>query len=414
MKLWKKVSGAIKDRNSIWVSSLTTRSSFRNPDLEAIVIKATSHDDSLVDYKNFQRVYLWLRTSPLHLKPLVWAISIRMAKTRNWVVALKGLMLIHGVFCCKLPNINYIGRLPFDLSSFSDGHSRPSKSWGYNGFIRAYFVYLDQKSAFLSAEARQLQNGQSCKVVDGDQNSLMEKLRKSKTWQSMLDMLLEVKPQAENMKINPLIKEAMICVVTEIFEVYSTICRGIAQALLRIYAAPSKPEASMALEVVHRSASQGDQLSLYFEFCTEFGVLRESECPKIEQIPDEDVQELERIINGDCIKKGLLLREKDIEAVEMIKDKAIVVRAINNGGGSEVVESKRVLTTIITDKWEVFDEDLRVMEEDHDHDHDHQHHKAIVSTTNAAANPFMAYSNQIPQAPEIKVQLHHLPDLISF
>ncbi|KAF3432047.1 hypothetical protein FNV43_RR26786 [Rhamnella rubrinervis] len=411
MKLWKKVSGAIKDRNSIWVSSLTRRTSFRNPDLEAIVIKATSHDDSLVDYKNFQRVYLWLRTSPLHLKPLVWSISMRMEKTRDWIVALKGLMLIHGVFCCKLPNIHNIGRLPFDLSSFSDGHSRPSQSWGYNGFIRAYFAYLDQKSALLSSETRQLHNGQSCKVADDDQNSLMEKLRKLKTWQSMLDMLLQVKPKAENMRTNLIIKEAMICVVTEIFEVYSTICRGIAQALLRIYAAPAKPEASMALEVVHRSASQGDQLSLYFEFCTGYGVLRESECPKIEQIPDEDVRELERIINGACIKKGLLLRENDTESVKTTKDKAIVVRASNygGGGGGEIVESKRVLTTIITDKWEVFDEDLRVTEEDHDH------RKAIVSTTNAAAqNPFAAYSNQTPQVPETKVQLHHLPDLISF
>lgn len=392
MKLWKKVSGAIKDRNSIWASSFSTRSSFRNPDLEAIVIKATSHDDSLVDYKNFQRVYLWLRTSPLHLKPLVWAISMRMEKTRDWVVALKGLMLIHGVFCCKLPNIHYIGRLPFDLSSFSDGHYRPSKVWGFNGFIRAYFAYLDHKSAFLSAETRQLQNRQSNNVED-DHNSLTEKLRKLKTWQSMLDMLLEVKPQAENMNTNVVIKEAMICVVTEIFEVSSTICRGIAQALLRIYAAPAKNEASAALEIVHRSASQGDQLSLFFEFCTGMGVLRESECPKIEQIPDEDLDELERIVNAEYIKEGLLLWEKDVEAVEIINDKALVLRPSNNGGdGGKVVESKRVLTTIITDKWEVFDEELRVADED----------------------PLTASRNQIPQAPENKVQLHHLPDLISF
>ncbi|KAH7516204.1 hypothetical protein FEM48_Zijuj10G0110500 [Ziziphus jujuba var. spinosa] len=378
---------AIKDKNSVWVSSISQKTSYRNPDLEATVIKATSHDESFVDFKNFQRVYLWLRTSPLHLKPLVWSLSTRMEKTRSWVVALKGLMLMHGVFCCNLPNAKLIGRLPFDLSTFSDGHSKPSKTGGFNAFVRAYFVYLDQKSAFISSDSRRKKG-----IKKGDdREALIDELKKLMKLQAFLDSLIQIKPEdPKNMRIN-LIKEAMTCILTEISQVYTTICRGIDQDLLRIHSSPpsrNKEEASMALEILRKAKAQGEKLSLYFVFCTDFGVIKESECPKIEQIRDEDIREVEKIVNGNCNDKELMLLEEGYEILDDIKDMAIVVRPISNFG------TERVMTTIITDKWEVFD----------DHDEDG------VSMNNGAnsKDPFAA-----SYAPENK-QLHHFPDLISF
>lgn len=184
MKLWKRAVGILKDKNSIHLAGLSRRTPYRNPHLEAIVIKATSHDDSSVDYKNFQRVYQWARTSPLYMKPLIWSLSTRMEKTRSWIVALKGLMLIHGVFCCKIPAIQRIGRLPFDLSSFTDGHS--SRAWGFNAFVRAYFAYLDKRSTFVSSEV--------LKPLPSTEAPLSEELRRLVTWQSLFDLLLQVTP----------------------------------------------------------------------------------------------------------------------------------------------------------------------------------------------------------------------------
>lgn len=102
-------------------------------------------------------------------------------------------MLIHGVFCCQIPSVQRIGRLPFDLSGFKDGHSSPSKTWGYDAFVRSYYAYLDQKSAFISSEAKNLKKALK--------PTLLDELIKLQRWQSMLDMLLQVRPLDENMKV---------------------------------------------------------------------------------------------------------------------------------------------------------------------------------------------------------------------
>ncbi|KAG6757585.1 hypothetical protein POTOM_037903 [Populus tomentosa] len=70
------------------------------PDLEAAIVNATSHDESYVDYRNAQRVFALIRDSPVSLKPLIWPLA-----SRSWVVAIKGLMLMPGVFCCLQQNM---------------------------------------------------------------------------------------------------------------------------------------------------------------------------------------------------------------------------------------------------------------------------------------------------------------------
>ncbi|XP_038893000.1 putative clathrin assembly protein At1g25240 [Benincasa hispida] len=349
MKLWRKAAGAIKDRNSIWMASLSRRTPYRHPDLEAAIIRATSHDGAKIDYTNARRVFEWIKTSPIYLKPLAWGLSSRMEKTRSWVVALKGLMLIHGIFCCQVPSVQRIGRLPFDLSSFKDGHSSPSKTWGYDAFVRSYYAYLDQKSAFISSETKNFKKGLK--------PSLLEELIKLQSWQSMLDMLLQVRPLDENMK-GDLVLEAMNNLVIEVFDVYSRICNGIAQALLKIYALPAKTEATMALRVVQKAATQVEELCQYLEVCREMGVLKASDVPKLEKIPEEDIKELEQIING-SVNNNKNRKRKNDEVIEEEKKKEN-----NNKGGDQIMSeirkkgpNKRVLKTVITDKWEIFDGD---------------------------------------------------------
>ncbi|KAG4208146.1 hypothetical protein ERO13_A03G113266v2 [Gossypium hirsutum] len=119
MKLWKRAVGAVKDKNSIVVVYVSRRNSFRNPELEAAIIKATSHDELLIDKRSAQVVFSWIRASPVSLGPLIWALSRRMEKTRSWVVAIKGLMLMHGIFHCKAPVVQMCSVYPliFPLSA---------------------------------------------------------------------------------------------------------------------------------------------------------------------------------------------------------------------------------------------------------------------------------------------------------
>lgn len=381
MRLWQRLAGALKDRNSVWVAQLSRRTSFRNPDLEAAIIKATSHDQHRIDCKNVQRVFQWIRTSPLYLRPLVWALAMRMQKTRSWVVALKGLMLMHGIYCCNIAVIQNMGRLPFDLSNFSDEHANPDRARSHNAFVRSYFAYLDQKSAFISMEF-QRQSKQGKKTED----TLMEELEKLQAMQDLIDMLLKIKPEYLNLQ-KALILEAMDCVIVELFDVYSKFCKGIARALLRIYDIGGKTEASVGLKVLRKAAIQSGQLSAYFDFCREIGVLNASQCPKMERFPEGYIQDLERIING-ADEKESLKSDKDEGKAMVFNVNAIACKDERKGSDG--------MKTVITEKWEVFDDEMVL----------HDGAKATFSTNPFEESycivPYQAVHNQV------------LPDLISF
>ncbi|KAK7273959.1 hypothetical protein RIF29_15027 [Crotalaria pallida] len=378
MRLWKRAAGALKDRCSIWVARFAPRGPCRNPDLETVIIKATSHDEQCMDYKNIQRVFRWLRTSPLYLKPILYTLSMRMEKTHSWVVALKGLMLIHGIFCFDIPIVQKMGRLPFDLSQFSDGNISLDKAWGFNTFVRAYFTYLDHRSIFMSIKAKKLIKNRTEKETE---ETLMEELQNLEKMQGLIDMLLQIKPWHQHMNV-VLILEAMDCIMDDIFEMYETFCRDIDRVLLKIFDIGGKVEAGIALRVVEKAEMQGDKVSLYYDFGKDIGVVKFSECPKILRIPEKDIHELQRIINGSVSKN---------QSLEGNEDKGNSIKECTN----------KDLGTVITDQWVVFDDDISA---------DVKENFSYGTSSIATTNPFLESYSLVPYIP---VYNHVLPDLIS-
>lgn len=387
MKLWKRAVGAVKDKNSIVVVYISRRNSFRNLELEAAIIKATSHDELHIDKRSAQVVFSWIRASPVSLGPLIWALSRRMEKTRSWVVAIKGLMLMHGIFHCKSPVVQMMQRLPFDLSTFSDGHSKPCKTWGFNCIIREYFAFLDQRAGIFFEQDNHNNNNK----VEG-RSSVVQRLLKLEKWQSLLDLLLQIRPRAENMKVR-LITEAMDCVIIEIYDVYGIICNEIAKILLKIYSV-SKHEAAMALRVLQKAMKQSEELSLFFEFCKEYGVLNATEPPTVTRIPEEDVEELERIMNGVSVPEKTINYKEGFEEMNQMEMTAVVEGY-----------TKGDLRTIITDKWVVFEEN------------DEQQYGFSNQTKTVAEDDAVKAHLLLPLAPVNNVPVYNpyeLPDLISF
>jgi hypothetical protein len=399
MRVWEKATGVIKDKNSIWAAKFSRKGPWRNAHLETIVIKATSHYENRIDCKNVHRVFKWLKVSPLYLKPIVWALSMRMQKTKSWVVALKGLMLIHGIFCIGIPAVQKMGRLPFDLSNFNDAHLNPSKGWGVNAFVRSYFAYLDQKSAFVSSELKNLAKNNN-KEVEVEE-TLMEELEKLQKLQIMIDMLLQIKPRHMNNMNVALILEAMDCIIVEVFDVYSKFCDRIARVLLRIYDVGGKMEACVGLKVLKKAIVQGDELAYYIEVCRDIGVLNASQCPKIERISEEDIQDLEKIISGAYSAKKSLEGANDGVENEN-QDKDIVVRDC-----LQLKESKNGLTTVITHQWEVFYDDTLVDDVKGNSVINGEKGSIFITT-----NPFEESYSMVPYC-HVHVNHQVLPDLIS-
>ncbi|XP_008806636.2 putative clathrin assembly protein At1g25240 [Phoenix dactylifera] len=349
---WRRAAAAAKDKRSLYLSRITGgcrhralagSGGFRSSALDAAVIHATSHDERSIDYKNAGRVFAWARTSPSLLDPLMWALARRAGRTRSWPVALKALMLAHGLLLCsdECPPAFCLGRLPFDLSDFRDRSSLPSQSSGFSAFVRAYFHFLDLRSRLPSHE-----------TGDHDENSNSDSdsdrdLHRLERLQALLHLLMQIRPYAGGMEVG-LILEAMDCVVIEIFDVYSGICNGIACFLVGILGPSASGErgeeqeamrrrrrGAVGMRILRRAAEQSSQLSAYFEACRSLGVLNATEFPPVERIPDEDIRDLERLVMG-----GISGTDED----EPEEQEAAPATSPRRSG------------TVVTEEWVVFDD----------------------------------------------------------
>ncbi|KAM0016838.1 putative ANTH domain, ENTH domain, ANTH domain superfamily protein [Helianthus debilis subsp. tardiflorus] len=335
MRLWKRVFGALKDQNSLLKARLVCHLTSGNPDIEKAIIKATSHDESCIDFHNTQCVFSWIRHSDENFQPTLSVISKRLEKTHNWVVALKGLMLMHGVFCCNVSSPHTIGHLPFDLSNFKHGHSESAKNWSFEAFVRSYYDFLEQKSMVLLHFSKQPNNNKT------EEHLILQDLVCLHNLQLLLDTLLQIKPRYAT-KSNTFVLEAMDCLVVESFDIYSRICDGIMSVLADIYSC-GMTETNTMLTILEKATVQGVKLSQYLEFCRQLGVNNASECPKSEQIDETDIQDLEVLIE--------YTSDESEEMKSLVMDKKMMTKA------HESIDSKGGLKAIIANEWDVFDED---------------------------------------------------------
>ncbi|XP_010936900.1 putative clathrin assembly protein At1g25240 [Elaeis guineensis] len=343
---WRRAVATLKDHRSLCATKMTVpwRHSGGDSNLEAAVIRATSHDERSANQKQAGRLFAWAHSSPTSFDLIMQAITRRVSRTRSWPVALKALMLAHGLLLCCSASAATSSRLglPFDLSGFCDRSAKPPKAERFSAFIRAYFYFLNYR---YTLPEEQQQGGSDC-----------YSLERLETMQRLLDLMMQIKPTPE-IKME-LVLEAMDCVLVEIFEVYSSICSGIASFLVGIVGLSSRRRggeqerrrALQGIRVLRKAGEQCSQLSAYFEMCRELGILNTAEFPPVERIQEEDIKELEKMVMG-SIPKG------DLEALGGRRD----------GGVRE--EEKRCLTgrskTIVTEKWEVFEDDRGVEEEYH-------------------------------------------------
>ncbi|KAG6509072.1 putative clathrin assembly protein At1g25240 [Zingiber officinale] len=337
---WRRAAGVAKDAQSLCLTRIVTgrRRHRGGPEIEAAIIRATSHDDRSMDYKSAGRVFAWARAAPSSfLGPVMWSLSRRASRTRSWVVALKSLLLAHGLLLCSddAPPPDRLGRLHFDLSDFSD-RSSPS---GFSAFVRAYFRFLDQRSVFSIRTPNKHDSGQEEDETNSAADADLEELKRLQT---LLNLLMQIRPYADGMEVS-LILEAMDCVVIEIFDVYSNICDGISRFLIGVRGSSvrslesRKRRGEIGMRMLRRAAEQSLQLSSYFDLCRTLRLLNTADLPPVQSIPDEDMSALERLLLG-------VSPEEEKEGGEAEED-------------AEAEEGRS--GTVITQRWVVFDDSER-------------------------------------------------------
>ncbi|CAL0327199.1 unnamed protein product [Lupinus luteus] len=143
----RKAIGAVKDQTSIGIAKVASNLA---PELEVAVVKATSHDDDPASEKYVREILNLMCYSRGYVHACVSAVSKRLAKTRDWIVALKALVLVHRLMnegpVLFQEEILYATRRGTRLLNMSDFRDEAhSSSWDHSAFVRTYAMYLDQR-----------------------------------------------------------------------------------------------------------------------------------------------------------------------------------------------------------------------------------------------------------------------------
>ncbi|GLT25340.1 hypothetical protein SLA2020_004740 [Shorea laevis] len=159
----RKAIGAVKDTTSIGIAKVASNNA---PELDVAIVKATSHDVDPADEKYIREILNLTSCSRGYAFACVSAVSKRLGKTRDWIVALKALVLVHRLLNEGDPllqeEIMYAtkkGTRLLDMSGFRD--EAHSSSWDHSAFVCTYAMYLDQRLELMHFERKSSGGGGS-------------------------------------------------------------------------------------------------------------------------------------------------------------------------------------------------------------------------------------------------------------
>ncbi|URE09469.1 Clathrin assembly protein [Musa troglodytarum] len=242
----RKALGTVKDQTSIGLAKVSSNIA---PELDVAIVKATSHDDEPANEKYLREILSMTSYSRGYVSACIATVSKRLGKTRDWVVALKALMLVHRLLIDGEPafqhEILYATRRGTRLLNMSDFRDEAhSNSWDHSAFVRTYALYLDQRLECMVYERKQ--GGGNSRSRDHDPYAYGSYGRSSHSYppervlgrmhhfQQLLDRFLACRPTG-NAKFSRMILTALYPIVRESFQLYADICEILAVLLDRFF-----------------------------------------------------------------------------------------------------------------------------------------------------------------------------------
>ncbi|KAF6163508.1 hypothetical protein GIB67_002513 [Kingdonia uniflora] len=147
LQSWRKAYGALKDTTKVGLAKVN--SDFK--DVDVAIVKATNHVECPPKERHLRKILV--ATSVMRPRADVayclHALARRLAKTHNWTVALKTLVVIHRTlregdptFREELLNFTHRGRI-LQLSNFKDDSS--PIAWDCSAWVRTYASFLEER-----------------------------------------------------------------------------------------------------------------------------------------------------------------------------------------------------------------------------------------------------------------------------
>lgn len=304
LQTWRKAYGAIKDHTKVGLAHVN--SDFK--DLDVAVVKATNHVECPPKERHLRKILL--ATSAVRPRAdvayCIHALARRLAKTRNWTVALKTLIVIHRTlregdptFREELLNFQQRGRV-LQLSNFKDDSS--PIAWDCSAWVRTYALFLEERLECFrilkyDIEAERLprpsqgQEKSYSRTRELDSEELLEQLP---ALQQLLYRLIGCRPEGAAVG-NCVIQYALALVLKESFKIYCAINDGIINLVDKFFEMP-RHEAIKALDIYKRAGQQAANLSDFYEVCKGLELARNFQFPVLREPPQSFLVTMEEYI----------------------------------------------------------------------------------------------------------------------
>lgn len=331
----RKALGAVKDQTSIGLAKAGSSDSLA--DLDVAIVKATRHEEQPAEERHVREILSLTSYSRAYISSCVSTLSRRLNKTRNWIVALKTLILIQRLLTEGDPAYEQEiffatrrGTRLLNLSDFRDASQ--SNSWDYSAFVRTYALYLDERLEFRMQGRRGKRSGFG---IDEDEEKQVSgtstPVREMKTdqifsriqhLQQLLDRYLACRPTggARNHRV---VMVALYPITRESFQIYYDITE-ILGILIDRFMELEISDSIKVYDIFCRISKQFDDLDNFYRWSKTVGIGRSSEYPEVEKITQKKLDLMDEFIRDKSAlaqNKQTITYEQKGETEEEAKEK---------------------------------------------------------------------------------------------